>query len=78
MSTIVDQNAASAAGTPLDIETLIDRGAWAWRQKRVLLLVGLAILFAYGLDLSRLLVGAVLVLGCFGALIESVRRGARG
>jgi hypothetical protein len=44
----------------------------------VVVVVALAAGLAFGLAAPRPIVGGVLVVGCFGALIESARRGARG
>lgn len=44
----------------------------------IAVVVAVAAILAFGLDAPRPIVGGVLVVGCFGALIESARRGARG
>jgi AAHS family 4-hydroxybenzoate transporter-like MFS transporter len=90
---LTEQKAASAAGSHLDIETLIDRGAWAWRQKRVLLLVGLAILFD-GIDnqslglaapailrdwhITKAMLAPAVAAGQFGMMLGAMIGGALG
>jgi len=44
----------------------------------IVAVVGLAAVLAFGLDAPRAIVGVVIVVGCFGALIESAWRGGRG
>jgi hypothetical protein len=44
----------------------------------IVAIVALAAVLAFGFDAPRTIVGGVIVVGCFGALIESARRGARG
>lgn len=44
----------------------------------IVAVVALAAVLAFGFDAPRTIVGGVIVVGCFGALIESTRRGARG
>jgi hypothetical protein len=43
----------------------------------IVVVVTLAAILAFGFDAPRTIVGGVIVVGCFGALIESARRGAR-
>lgn len=43
----------------------------------ILAVAAVAVALAYGLQAPPALTGVVLVIGCFGALVESVRRAAR-